>query len=106
MVRLVGAALAIAALVTTTASAHLERPSYWPDPAPDTSVSPPAGGAVPQARSLKSAVTGKGPGDVGVVCRKHSLDKALASIREARRGGFRLRPRQPVTRYSKKKARR
>ena len=26
------------------ASAHLERPSYWPDPAPDTSVSPPAGG--------------------------------------------------------------
>ena len=37
----------------TTASAHLERPSYWPNPAPDTSVTPAAGGGVPDARSLR-----------------------------------------------------
>ena len=49
--------------------AHPERPSYWPDPRPDTAVSPPAGGKVPQARSLASAVTGAGPGDVRVVCK-------------------------------------
>src|SRR5919112_4944253 len=106
MTRLFALALLIAAVATTTtASAHLERPSYWPDPAPDTSITPPAGGVVPKARSLASAVTGKGPGEVRVVCQKHSLDKALASIKQARRQGFRLRPSQPVTRYSKRKAR-
>ena len=31
----------------TTASAHLERPSYWPNPAADNSVSPATGGGVP-----------------------------------------------------------
>ena len=40
--------------------AHPERPSYWPNPGPDTAVSPPAGGKVPTARSLASAVTGAG----------------------------------------------
>ena len=105
MLRLIAAGALVAALATTTASAHLERPSYWPDPTADTSVSPPAGGAVPKARSLKSAVTGKGPGEVRVVCKRSSLDLALASIREARREGFRLRPSQPETFYSKKKAR-
>ena len=105
MVRLVGLALAIAALVATTASAHLERPSYWPDPAPDASVSPPAGGKVPKARSLASAVTGKGPGEVRVVCKASSLRVALRSIRQARSEGFRLRPSQPVTIYGKRKAR-
>ena len=48
------------------ALAHPERPSYWPDPAPDRSVSPPAGGKVPTIRSLGSAVTGYGPGDVNL----------------------------------------
>src|SRR5687767_3147671 len=105
MVRLVGLALAIAALATTAASAHLERPSYWPDPAPDTSISPPAGGKGPKARSLASAVTGKGPGEVRVVCKKSSLNRALASINDARTEGYRLRPSQPEIVYSKKKAR-
>jgi hypothetical protein len=105
MLRLAGCALAIAALAVTTASAHLERPSYWPDPAPDNSVTPPAGGKVPKARSLKSAVTGKGPGDVRVVCQKGSLRRALRSIRGARTEGFLLRPSQPEITYSKKKAR-
>src|SRR5437763_881680 len=38
------------------ARAHIERASYWPDPAPDCSISPCAGGQVPTARSLESAV--------------------------------------------------
>lgn len=87
------------------AMAHLERPSYWPDPAADTSITPPAGGKVPKARSLASAVTGAGPGVVRVVCQKKSLTRALASIRSAKEKGFRLRPSQPVVRLSAKKAR-
>jgi hypothetical protein len=92
--------------VAPAASAHLERPSYWPDPAPDTSVNPPAGGGVPKARSLSSAVTGAGPGEVRVVCRgKSSLRLALQSISQARSRGFQIRPSQPTVRYSKKEAR-
>ena len=91
------------------ASAHRERPSYWPDPAPDTSVSPPAGGKVPKARSLASAVTGAGPGEVRVVCKgpeaAASLKLAKRSIRQAKKNGFRLRPSQPRIRYNAKKAR-
>jgi hypothetical protein len=61
------AAAAVLAL-PAVALAHLERPSYWPDPAPDTTVRPAAGGEVPTARSLSSAVSGSGPGEVLVVC--------------------------------------
>src|SRR5687767_387752 len=103
---LVVVAMALFLGLPALAAAHLERPSYWPDPAPDTSITTPAGGGVPQARSLASAVTGKGPGDVHVVCQKRSLDRALKSIRSARTKGFNLRPSQPTTRYSKKQARR
>ncbi|HET8820043.1 MAG TPA: right-handed parallel beta-helix repeat-containing protein [Thermoleophilaceae bacterium] len=89
------------------AIAHLERPSYWPDPAPDTSVSPPAGGEVPTARSLDSAVTGEGPGDVRVVCQgDESLDRALNSIAQARTRGFSIRPSQPTIRYTAAEAKR
>jgi hypothetical protein len=105
MLRLLAVAVLAAALVTTTASAHLERPSYWPDPAADTSVTPPAGGGVPKARSLASAVTGKGPGEVRVVCKGSSLKRALRSVRRARTKGFRIRPSQPEIQYSKRKAR-
>ena len=92
------------------ASAHLERPSYWPDPAPDNTVSPPAGGQVPTARSLKSAPSGAGPGHVLVVCKgKHggrSLAALRASVRAAHTKGYRLRPSQPKIKLSKKEARR
>ena len=92
------------------ALAHLERPSYWPDPRPDKSVSPPAGGKVPQARSLKSAASGAGRGDVLVVCKGNrgaqSLALLRASVRKARKGGYRLRPSQPKIRLSKRQARR
>ena len=92
------------------AMAHLERPSYWPDPAPDTSVSPPAGGAVPTARTLRSAVTGEGPGQVRVVCKgeqgARSLTLARRSIRLASKRGFRIRPSQPVIRLTAGQAKR
>lgn len=93
------------------ALAHLERPSYWPDPAADTSVTPPAGGGVPKARSLASAVAANRPatgteGETLVVCQEASLRRATASIKRARAKGFRLRPSQPVTRLSAKRAKR
>ena len=90
------------------ALAHLERPSYWPDPAPDTTVTPPAGGEVPEARSLKSAPSGAGPGEVLVVCKGQGGAQSLADLRvsvgEARKKGYRLRPSQPKIKLSKREA--
>jgi hypothetical protein len=92
----------------TFAFAHPERPSYWPDPAPDRAVSPAAGGKVPEPRSLASAVTGAGPGDVTVVCRgangADSLAKLQDSLQVAQTDGFRLRPSQPKIVYSAERA--
>ena len=92
----------------TLAAGHLERPSYWPDPAPDTSVSPPAGGEVPTARSLASATTGEGPGQVLVVCKGEDGEQSLGLLRESIRaakdkGGYKLRPSQPKVKTNKKK---
>ena len=97
---LAAAALAAAALaVPASALAHLERPSYWPDPAPDRSVKPPAGGKVPQARPLGAAATGRGPGDVHVVCNgregRTSLRLLRRSVRKAQKRRYLLRPSQP-----------
>jgi hypothetical protein len=98
-----GTAVALLTL-PALALAHLERPSYWPDPAPDTGVSPAAGGAVPTARSLESAVTGAGPGDVLVVCKGSDGAESLAlletSLRTAKTTGFTLRPSQPRIKFS------
>ncbi len=103
-----GATLGTLAL-PAAALAHLERPSYWPDPAPDKSVKPAAGGKVPKLRSLESAVTGKGAGDVRVVCQGkngraslRALDKSIAA---ALRHGYRLRPSQPKLKLTRKQAR-
>jgi hypothetical protein len=98
--RLTALGVAIGALaLPASALAHLERPSYWPDPAPDKSVTPWAGGEVPDLRSLASAVSGKGPGKVRVVCQGHGGWKSLGllaeSIAKARAHGYRLRPSQP-----------
>ncbi|HYF25481.1 MAG TPA: right-handed parallel beta-helix repeat-containing protein [Baekduia sp.] len=97
---------AVLAAAPATAWAHLERPSYWPDPKPDTAVQPAAGGEVPSARSLATAVTGAGPGRVRVVCQRNSLTLALRSIEVARKDGFRIRPSQPERKLSRKQARR
>ncbi|HET6830760.1 MAG TPA: hypothetical protein VFH44_05355 [Solirubrobacterales bacterium] len=92
-----GAALVAAALALPgLAVGHLERPSYWPDPRPDRSVNPAAGGDVPEPRSLRSAVSGKGPGQVHVVCKGRRGKRSLADLgRSMRRGhhrGYRVRP--------------
>jgi hypothetical protein len=53
---------AVAVLLPALAIAHIERASYWPDPAPDTHVKPAAGGKVPAVRKLFSALNKKQPG--------------------------------------------
>jgi hypothetical protein len=103
------ALVALAALVLPAlAVAHLERPSYWPDPAPDTSVKPAAGGEVPKARSLGSALNKKAPGTTRVVCKgkkgKKSLKLAKKSIKSAKKKGYVLRPSQGREKLSNKQA--
>jgi hypothetical protein len=104
------AAVAIAGIALTlpaAASAHLERPSYWPDPAADKSVDPPAGGEVPKARGLPSAVHGNGPGDVLVVCQgkdgAHSLALLKNSLEVAAGKGFQVRPSEDKIKLSEKR---
>jgi hypothetical protein len=86
------ALLALALALSTPALAHVERASYWPDPAPDCSAKPCAGGAVPKARSLASALNAKLPGTTRVVCQPDSMKLLGASIKRARRHGYDIRP--------------
>ena len=79
----------IAALTPTLASAHIERASYWPDPAPDCSVSPCAGGQVPTPRTLASALSDSA---TKVVCQRNSLTLTQQSIAHAQSAGYTLRP--------------
>ena len=82
----------LSALAASPAAAHVERPSYWPDPKPDTSVSPPAGGEVPEIRTLASALDASKPGDTRVVCQSDSLELAKESIAKAKEDGYNIRP--------------
>jgi hypothetical protein len=68
------AALLVALALPALALAHIERPSYWPDPSPDTSVKPAAGGKVPKARPLSTALNDRLPGDTHVVCQRNSMN--------------------------------
>src|SRR3954454_15436215 len=91
LLALVGAAALITSAVT---QAHIERASYWPDPAPDTSVTPPVGGQVPTPRSLSSAVkkTKKKPvGKTRVVCQSYSLKRLKKSVKNALANGYNVR---------------
>jgi hypothetical protein len=94
MLRLVGVAAVFAAtfLVPTPANAHIERPSYWPLPGPDCSVSPCAGGVVPTPRSLASAIQASSTSTTRVVCQPDSLTRLRASIAHALQYGYALRP--------------
>jgi Right handed beta helix region len=106
-VRPLALAIGAAALLAlpSLASAHIERASYWPAPAPDTSVNPPAGGAVPELRSLYTALDTKPPGDTRVVCQPDSLQGLDASLAAAQTTGYKLRVSQPPIRVSSKEAR-
>ena len=85
-------AIATCVLLPAMAAAHVERPSYWPDPAPDCSVTPCAGGGVPEVRSLASALDPAAPGTTRVVCQDDSLTRAEDSIARARTEGYDIRP--------------
>ena len=91
-----GAKAALASRAAVCGVARAAGPAWpclrspWPIPSgpptgrtphPTASVSPPAGGKVPTARSLASAVTGHGPGDVSVVCKGSEGSESLARLR-------------------------
>jgi len=82
----------LAALAASPASAHVERPSYWPNPKADCTVSPCAGGAIPTVRTLGSALDASKPGNTRVVCQSDSLTRVKASIAKARKSGYSIRP--------------
>ena len=86
MTRLVPAlAVVLALLFAGSAMGHVERPSYWPDPAADTSITPATGGKVPKARSLASALKRKRRRrSTRVVCQP-GLDDAAAARRSRAR---------------------
>jgi Right handed beta helix region len=91
--RLAIALAVIAALVIPAAvSAHIERASYWPKPAPDRSLKPAAGGKVPKPRSLVSALNERARGETRVVCRPNSMRRLNNSVRRARKNGYKIRP--------------
>ena len=60
--------LGVLVAIPAVGIAHIERASYWPDPAPDNSVTPPAGGAVPAVRPIDTALDSGQPGTTRVVC--------------------------------------
>ena len=102
--RIVVLAAACLCAAAVPAAAHVERPSYFPDPAADTAVSPAAGGQVPKARSLASALRKKPPGRTRVVCQSDSMKRVRASIAAARKNGYLIRPSDKRT-LSRKQAR-
>jgi hypothetical protein len=87
-----GIVIAVVLGAPAAALAHIERPSYWPDPAADTSVSPPAGGAVPKIRPPATALDDNALGDTRVVCQADSMDRLRNSISAARAKGYDIRP--------------
>src|SRR5947208_10688120 len=89
---IVGIACAAGLVMPAAASAHIERPSYWPDPAPDCSIKPCTGGGVPIPRSLSSALNRKARGDTRVVCQPDSLKLLKSSVAHAVKSGYDVRP--------------
>src|SRR3954454_21078363 len=82
----------VGVVLPNVAAGHVERPAYWPDPSPDRSVRPAAGGKVPKARTLASALRAKPPGRTRVVCKPNSLGLLSQSVRRARKHGYDIRP--------------
>jgi hypothetical protein len=90
--RLVPLALLMLGLLPATASAHVERPSYFPLPQADCSIHPCAGGHVPHARSLRFALKPARWSHTRVVCQRDSLARLRRSIARARKHGYFVRP--------------
>ncbi|MFL6089640.1 MAG: right-handed parallel beta-helix repeat-containing protein [Aeromicrobium sp.] len=89
----IGLVLAVfSALAASPASAHVERPSYWPDPKPDCAVSPCAGGAIPTPRSLNTALDDAPPGVTRVVCQSDSMTRLKSAVAKAQASGYYNRP--------------
>ena len=65
---LIAAAVLAGLVAVPTASAHIERASYWPDPRAETVGGVPTGGDVPKTRKLFNALEAKPVGDTRVVC--------------------------------------
>lgn len=82
----------LSAFAASPASAHVERPSYWPDPKPDCAVKPCAGGEVPTMRTLSSALDTSKPGVTRVVCKKDSWTRVKSAVAKARKYGYNNRP--------------
>src|SRR5918996_1936511 len=125
---LLGVVVGTAALIAlpSLASAHIERASYWPDPGVDTADGVPAGGAVPQVRSLTSAQAD--PSNTFVVCKgsavplptktkgseykawqqavksNPSMQRLDASLAEAVSSGYVIRPSEPRVRMTQDEA--
>jgi hypothetical protein len=95
---------AVAVLLPALALAHIERASYWPDPAPDSSVVPPAGGSVPAVRDLDSALKKNKPGTTRVVCQPDSMQRLDADLSTAQTTGYKIRSSQPPIKLSSKEA--
>jgi hypothetical protein len=104
---LLGAAVACLMLVPAIALAHIERPSYWPDPKPEKVEGIEVGGDFPKAKSLGSALDETGKSELHVVCQgkngSKSLDALADSIKSAKKG-WRLRPSLPEKQLSNDKA--
>jgi hypothetical protein len=92
--------VAAAVIVPTTAFAHIERASYWPDPGADISVNPPAGGSVPAIRSLFTALDPTPPGDTRVVCQPDSMARLDSALSAAQTTGYTIRASQPPIKIS------
>ncbi|MGH7268298.1 MAG: hypothetical protein ACREMB_26055, partial [Candidatus Rokuibacteriota bacterium] len=98
------AAVASVLVASGTALAHVERSTFWPNPAKDRSVKPAAGGEVPEYRALGSALKNKPAGETRIVCQDDSLELAKDAIKQGRKG-FKVRPSEDKRRLSRKKAR-
>src|SRR5436189_5868717 len=102
----IGAAGAALLACPALALAHIERPAYWPDPRPDHHTKPAAGGKVPNAGSLPSALDASKPGHTLVVCKRDSMARVRHSIHLVRTRGYALRPTMKRHAMSAKRAHR
>src|SRR5918994_1434153 len=95
-VALAVAAGAVAIALPAVALAHIERAGYWPDPEGETVGGVQAGGEVPTARSLSSALNEKLPGTTRVVCQGTDGEQSIARLKESlkrvRSEGYVIRP--------------